>query len=595
MSVKPNIQDFSMIDTSLQKIEKDFNLKSKPSAFYFYVLDLLLNLQEDEIKESITDTSFLSESNEYTGHDRGIDAIYIEQTETKNKIHFFNFKYATTFNNTKPHFPANEIDKILGFLNALMSQDEEYTKNINPILKSKMESIWEIFQTENPDFVIHICSNKYYPFEKEEKERFEREVQKNNNFEIKYHLMSELVNLLTKKGKIIVNAKIQAIDKQFFERSDGDVKALIVNIDVFDLLRICINNESLRQNSSFENNNILRKMNILEDAFEDNVRVYLKQRSKINRNIKNTALSDDSHRIFYYNNGITITCEHFEYPSGSRRSPIIELTGLQVVNGSQTIHALFEAFQEDPNRFEEMTILCRIYETKNKILSTNIAEYTNSQNPVKTRDIRSIDYIQIKLEKEFEALGYFYERKKNQYSGKPKNKRLDSEKVGQVLMAFYNNMPSQAKDKKRLIFAEKYDDIFNDSINADKILLPISLFRKIEDEKSRIRSNIFLDVKVNVSLYNENGPLLYSSYWVLFVLNKIASHLKIEIISDNFKEIIEYYPVASKIIKAVWKEEQQNENDPGKLFAVESFFKKNKPMKYIDKIFESEKIQEYLS
>jgi len=592
--VNPNLQDFSMINTSLQMIESDLNLKSKPSAFYFYVLDLLLDLQEDEIKDSITDTTFLSESDENTGHDRGIDAVYIEQTETKNKIHFFNFKYATTFSNTKKHFPANEIDKIMGFLNALMSQDEKYTKNINLLLASKMESIWEIFTKENPDFVIHICSNKYYPFEREEKERFEREVHKNNNFKIEYHLMSELVNLLTKKGKIIVDAQIQAIDKQFFERSDGDVRALIVNVDVVDLLRICINNEEYRQNSSFKDYDSLKTLNILEDAFEDNVRVYLKQRSKINRNIKNTALSDDSHRIFYYNNGITITCEHFEYPSGSRRSPIIELKGLQVVNGSQTIHALFEAFQKDPNRFEEMTILCRIYETKNKILSINIAEYTNSQNPVKTRDIRSIDYIQIKLEKEFEALGYFYERKKNQYSGKPKNKRLDSEKVGQVLMAFYNNMPSEAKDKKRLIFAEKYDEIFNDSINADKILLPISLFRKIEDEKYKIKNNIFKFSKINFMSYRKDGALLYSSYWVLFVLNKIAIHLKIEIINKNFEEIAEHYPIASKIIKDIWIKERKNEKSRVPSFAYESFFKSNKPMKYIEKIFDSEKIKEYI-
>ena len=245
---KPNIQDFSTVDTSLQKIKDDFKLISKISAFYFYVLDLLLNLQEDEIKESITDTCYLSESGESSGHDRGIDAAYIEQTDTKNKIHLFNFKYVETFENTKSNFPAGEIDKILGFLNALMSQDKEYIKNINPVLASKMESIWEIFKTENPDFVIHICSNQYYSFETQEKERFEREVHKNSNFEIKYHLMQELVELLTRKGKIIVNAKIQAIDKQYFDRADGDVKALIVNFDVVDLLKICINNEEIREN-----------------------------------------------------------------------------------------------------------------------------------------------------------------------------------------------------------------------------------------------------------------------------------------------------------------------------------------------------------
>jgi len=594
MQSSTSIQDFSTIDTNLNRIKEDCGLKNKTAAFYYYVLDLLLNLQEDEINESITDTCYLSTIGECAGHDRGIDAIYIEQTETKHKINIFNFKYTESFDKTKSHFPATEIDKILGFLMALMSQDGEYLSNINPVLADKMEAIWEIFKTENPDFIIHICSNRYYPFEKNEKERFEREVHKNNNFEIKYHLMEELVNLLTKKGKTVVNAKIQAIDRQFFERSDGDVKALIVNVDVQDLLRICMDNEDIRNNSNLENHRILKSYNILDDAFEDNVRVYLKQRSRINRNIKSTALSEESHRLFYYNNGITITCMHFEYPSGSRRSPIIELHDLQVVNGSQTIHALFEAFQEDPSKFENMTILCRIYETRNKLLSTNIAEYTNSQNPVKTRDIRSIDVIQAKLEKEFEALGYFYERKKNQYSGKQKSKRLDSEKVGQVLMSFYNEMPAEAKDKKRLIFAEKYDEVFPDSINADKILLVIFLNNKIEDEKLKIRQIIFKDEKTDFNVYKQEGALLYSSYWILYVLRKTASFLRIDLNKENTDKIWKYYSVAARIIKDVWNQEFESEKDTTGPLAYEPFFKKNKPMKYLTQIFDTNKIETYL-
>jgi hypothetical protein len=590
----PSIQDFSTIDTNLNKIKEDYGLKNKTSAFYYYVLDLLLNLQEDEINESITDTCYLSAMGECAGHDRGIDAVYIEQTETKNKIHIFNFKYAESFDKTDSHFPAGEIDKIVGFLAALMSQDKNYLSNVNPVLADKMEATWDIFKTENPDFVIHICSNRYHPFEKNEKERFEREVHKNSNFDIKYHLMEELVNLLTKKGKTVVNAKIQAIDRQLFERSDGDVKALIVNVDVVDLLRICVDNEDTRNNLNLSDYRILKDYNILDDAFEGNVRIYLKQRSKINRSIKSTALSEESHRIFYYNNGITLTCMHFEYPS-SRRSPIIELHDLQVVNGGQTIHALFEAFQEDPSRFENMTILCRIYETRNKMLSTNIAEYTNSQNPVKTRDIRSIDFIQIKLEKEFEALGYFYERKKNQYSGKPKIKRLDSEKVGQVLMSFYNEMPAEAKDKKRLIFAEKYDHVFPDSINADKVLLPVLLFKKIEDEKTKIRQKIFKDGKTDFGVYKQDGSLLYSSYWILYVLSKIASFLKIESGKEHTEKIWKYYPAAVKIIKDVWTQEIENEKDTAGAVAYEPFFKKNKPMKYLTQILDTNKIESYLN
>jgi len=592
--IKPNIQDFSTVDTNLGKIKEDQNLRSKIEAFYFFVMDLLLNLQDDEIKDSITDTSFLSGEHKDAGHDRGIDAIFIEQTETKNKIHLFNFKYAETFEKTKSFFPAKEIDKIVTFLNALLSKDKGYLKGSNLVLCSKIETIWEIYETENPDYVLHICSNYYNSFESSEKERFEREINKNSNFEIKYHLINELVNLLTKKGKINVNAKISAIDKQFFEKTDGDVKALIVNVDVVDLLRICSEKEDLRTQPCLEDRNALKVAPILEDVFEDNVRIYLKQRSKINRNIKNTALSNEGHRVFYYNNGITITCEHVEYPSGNRRSPIIELTNLQVVNGSQTIHALHEAFLEDSSKFDDMTILCRIYETRNKQLSTKIAEYTNSQNPVNSRDIRSIDYIQLKLEKELEAVNYFYERKKNQYSGKPKEKRLDAEKVGQVIMSLFNQMPSEAKDKKRIIFAEKYDEIFNDNMNADKVLIAVLLFRKIEAEKNKLKDRILSSDHPSFEEYEENAPLFFSSYWILYLLGKIGEIKKIKIVKENLDKLWGSYDIAARVVIDIWNEEKAEIGDHYK-YSFEHFFKKTKPMEHIDRIFDSAEINNYIA
>ena len=49
--------------------------------------------------------------------------------------------------------------------------------------------------------------------------------------------------------------------------------------------------------------------------------------------------------------------------------------------------------------------------------------------------------------------------RKGQYSGKSRDKRIDAEKAGQAILAFYNKMPAEAKDKKRIIFAEKYDEI----------------------------------------------------------------------------------------------------------------------------------------
>ncbi|MEM8529491.1 MAG: AIPR family protein [Chloroflexota bacterium] len=491
--IRPSLQDFSTINTYVKKYNENLELNDLSNGFYFLALDLLHDLQDDEIRDSITDSHFLNSTGREKGKDRGIDAVYINEDNGKANIHFYNFKYAYSFEKTQSHYPSGEIDKIISFINDVISKEEILLQQVNPILASKVEEIWQIFDMQNPDFHIHLCSNLYHGLEATEKHRFENSIHRHSNFRIHYHGISDFVNKLTRKERKVVNAKLPAIDRHFFEKSDGDIRALIVHIDIRDLIRIVLDDEQIREKVDIDDFTSIRKYRILEDAFEDNVRTYLKQRSKINRNIKYTATSEDRHRFFYYNNGITITCDNFSYPR-TQRAPIIELSNLQVVNGSQTIHALYDAFIEDPEKFEDLDILCRIYQTNNSELSTRIAEYTNSQNPVSSRDIRSIDYIQQKLEQELKAKGFFYERKKNQYYHEPKSKRIDSEKSGQVLLAFYHGMPSEAKNQKKKIFAERYDDIFHDNVTADSLLLPYMLFERIEREKSRKKETLVRDV-----------------------------------------------------------------------------------------------------
>ncbi len=587
----PSIQDFSLIKSFVEKYKKDYSFNDYSNAFYFFVLNIVMGLQDDEIRDSITDNYFLKVTGGSSGHDRGIDAVYIDDTETIASIHFFNFKYTDKFDKLEDNFPSGEIDKITGFFTLLMQKDQNLKTEINPVLFSKVQEIWKIFDNQNPKFFIHICSNHYQGFEKNEKNRFEREIHRHSNFTIQYHLMPDLVNLATSKGQIQVDGKIKAIDKNFFEKSDGDIRALILNVEARDLIRIVLNDEDIRQKTDLINYDELKNHEILEDAFENNVRVYLKQRSKINKNIKKTALSDDSHRFFYFNNGITITCDAFRYPK-TQRAPIVELENIQVVNGSQTIHALYEAFIEDSSKFEYTDILCRIYETKDSELSTNIAEYTNSQNPVKSRDIRSIDYIQQKLEQELLVKGLYYERKKNQHAGRKKDLRLDAEKIGQVLMAFYKGMPSEAKNSKSLIFGEKYELIFDDEVTADKVLLPYVLFNKLEDEKEKAKEKI---IKSSDS-FEKESYIIYSSYYYLYVFNQLQHLLDIPFQHNKLEEVWKLYPIADKIIKELIKIEQaflkKNKVDS---YTHNAFFKSNKPKKHFEDLRDKSGLDKFLT
>jgi len=575
----PSLQDYSLIRTYAEKFQSDNGLEAPSLGFSFFVLDLVLNLQVDEIEDALTDTFYLRSRSQESGHDRGIDALYIDNSEDPSIAHLFSFKYAQDFRHTAKFFPGNEIDKIVGFLSNIMQQDESLRDYINPALFSKVQEIWDLFQSENPKFVVHICTNYYNSFEPNEKTRFERALSNYTFVTVQYHLMPDLVEKLTHRGRRTVNGRAKAIDKNLFEKSGGDIRALIVELDARDLIRLVIDDEGLRKKADLEDYSVLRGLDLLEDAFEDNVRIYLKQRSRINQNIKSTALGEESHRFFFYNNGITLTCNRFEYPRG-QRGPIIDLENIQIVNGGQTIHALFEAFQENCEKFEDIEILCRIYQTSNQGLSTSIAEYTNSQNPVKSRDIRSNDYVQKKLERELLAKDYYYERKKAQHQDKPRVRRIDAEKAGQVLMAFFNEMPAEAKDNKRLIFAEKYDDIFNDAVTAEGVLLALLLFGDIERERKRV----WVEIRESPSRWEAESYIIHSSYYFLYLLKKLADLVKIQPELSNRSVIYGFYPEAVELIERVIDTEKKYLQKRKEGYSHRVFFKGNRPKKHLDSL-----------
>lgn len=573
------LQEYSLIRTKTEKKQQDYEFADLSSAFYFVAIDLILGLQDDEIRDSITDSNFLRISNQPSGHDRGVDALYIDEVSTPPMIHMFNFKYAESFNKAKNNnLPSGEIDKILSLINALNQQEESLLQEINPVLASKVQDIWRIFESQNPQFVFHFCSNYYKNFEQAEKERLERSIGK--NVDIQYHLMPDLIKYIVSADKQIVNGKIKGIDKGYFEKSNGNIRALIVNVDVRDLVRIVLDDESIRNKADMNDDEYeaMKNFKILEDAFDDNVRTYLKK-SSINKNIKTTALSEENNKFFYYNNGVTLTCDSFSY--SIRRSPVIELTNIQVVNGSQTIHSLYEAFLEESSKFSDIEILCRICEVKDSSLSTRIAEYTNSQNPVKSRDIRSVDFIQLSLEKEFLVNEKFYERKKNQYADKPLNQRIDAEKAGQVLMAFFNRSPYEAKNRKGLIFGDKYEEVFNEEVNADKVWLAYSLFEAIELEKNRIKSEIIRDSE----LFKNKSYIIHASYYILYIMGELARRKAVELNLNNFQKIWALYQDAVRIIETTINKEKRA---VGQKYNHSAFFRSNKSKKYFEDLEEPE-------
>jgi hypothetical protein len=118
------------------------------------------------------------------------------------------------------------------------------------------------------------------------------------------------------------------------------------------------------------------------------------------------TLTGESYNFWYFNNGITVLCEKLEpvYFSGSARTPVeLRLDGASVVNGAQTVHAIYEAFRKDSGAAAEGYVSVRIISLKNcpSGFADAVTVATNTQNRVERRDFVALDPVQAAIKEDF--------------------------------------------------------------------------------------------------------------------------------------------------------------------------------------------------
>lgn len=516
-------------------------------AFSFICMEYLLDLTPEEIEDSLTDGA----------SDRGVDAVYIDERDGRNTVHLFQFKHVGEFKNTKKTFPSNEIDKILSFIDDLLNQEPSMEKTCNQLLWNKVKEVWIALDNPHPHFEVHFCGNltEMIP---NQKDRVASSLNKYRHFDIHHHSIDSLVNLFISKRESRIDARIRIVDKNYFERSDGNIKGLIATVEakeIVELIRDPANPTAVR-----------------ESAFNDNVRIYLTKRNRVNRTIYESALSSNNTDFWYLNNGITMTCDSFSYTPGSR-APIVSLENIQIVNGGQTSHALFEAHEENEERLKSVLVLLRIYETKTRAISNQIAESTNSQTPINSRDLRSNDDIQKKLEESFADQGIHYERKAKQYAQRPKAERLDALAAGQANLAYIQGLPEVAKKDRSRVFGDLYDTVFNDATTPDMLLVPYRVFEGIELLKREVQKKIRAEEGVDPRMLF----LIDGAHHVLFTVAELCEASGQDPL--DFAKAIEMVPQAVELVANLVDEESSVDE----AFSFNRFFKDAKTKRKIER------------
>ena len=241
-----NLVTFSTINEKVKKYLEDYSLDDMGTAFEWLALETILNLNDDEIEDAITDGAM----------DGGIDAIHISSRD----VHIFNFKYAETFENAKNNFPENEIDKILvsmaGIYGKTIQKDD-----VNGLLWEKITEIWGLFETGTLIFKYYLCSNKEKPVE-HARRKFETTLDKYKYVEYHYYNQEDIVSKILEKKYKRVDGEIHFVDLQYFDRSDGPLKGIVATVAAIELINLIKDPDNPTK--------------LIEDVFNENVRVYLK-------------------------------------------------------------------------------------------------------------------------------------------------------------------------------------------------------------------------------------------------------------------------------------------------------------------------------
>ncbi len=162
---------------------------------------------------------------------------------------------------------------------------------------------------------------------------------------------------------------------------------------------------------------------------EQNVRVFLQARGKVNRGIRIT-LENEPSMFFAYNNGITATAEQVDIVNEGGQLLLRGLRNFQIVNGGQTtasVHVAKLRKLDLAQTFVQMKLSVVTPERATELVP-RISEYANSQNRVSAADFFANHPFHVRIESfsrrihapspdgTFRQSKWFYERARGQYA-----------------------------------------------------------------------------------------------------------------------------------------------------------------------------------
>lgn len=213
--------------------------------------------------------------------------------------------------------------------------------------------------------------------------------------------------------------------------------------------------------------------------FEWNVRDHLSGVS-VNQEIRKSLSSVESPEFWWMNNGVTIICS-----DATSAAKTYSLTGIQIVNGLQTSHEIFEVLRENrSSAIGERLLLVRIIVTDDPVTRDLVIRATNRQTAIDDASLRATDEVQRNIESYFLTHGWYYDRRKNFYKneGRDTAKIVSIQYLGATITALGLARPDKARGKPSSLLKndDDYRQVFNASIDLQTYLWAARLQRQTD-------------------------------------------------------------------------------------------------------------------
>lgn len=219
-----------------------------------------------------------------------------------------------------------------------------------------------------------------------------------------------------------------------------------------------------------------------DNLFRKNVRNFL-GKSRTNKKILET-LEIDPTNFWYYNNGITVLCDRANIVM---EEGYVRLENPQIVNGCQTVKSIQQFGGELQGE-----VMVRIVESTDHKFINYLTLYQNSSNPVRNRDLKSNDPVQVRLKHEFSRQGYYYEIKRGEeyermarrypyLKSEFKGKVISNELVAKLLATVALGPSIGLSFGSDRFFGDYYDEIFPSDLSTFNCLAPFYIYEDIRD------------------------------------------------------------------------------------------------------------------